>query len=308
MLMVSNLKRVLTGCLVKLVNYAYTRQRMHADYFKRGDVGAGGVGAAHSRGVGTFWKRVLEDGDAVAGPFGEGAVSASVESVVGRGTGLEIRFEVGAGRRAARRSVWCAETVEVLSLRTGAKSIWSVEGLDSGQGEAGRVFLPLAVEESVSRLKVEFSRLSGFEEAELWQTPALALPRHGVAQEMRSMRSRVGGATISVHSLTAPGGVVPGVFRELWNRWTGDSSVFTLWAEVSPEGLDRRLTLVSAVDEQGQRAEVRAGLWSGEHYAFGLVPSMGSTRLSLTFALHRSRVVELVVDTRSPDGTGGQQN
>jgi len=238
-------------------------------------------------------------------PGQSGPVSQAVD---GRGSGVELRLGVQAfGNSAAD---WRAETVEMLSLRSGAKSIWAVEALSPGEADTGRVFLPMAADESVCRLRVEFSRLAGFEKGELWRPQSLALPRRGGSVEMPSGAATVGGATLRLHSLTAPGGVVPGAFQELWNRWTGDSNVFTLWVEVSPGSLDRRLTLVSAVDEQGCPAEVRSGLWSGEHYAFGLTPPAGATNLRLTFALHRSRVEELVVETPSSSGTGneGQMN
>ena len=111
--------------------------------------------------------------------------------------------------------------------------------------------------------------------------------------------TEIDGAMIRVHSLTAPGGMVPGALRDFWNQWTGEARAFTLWVEVNPGGSDRRLTLVSAEDQTGRKAAVETGLWSEDHYAFGLKPPEGAKNLCFTFAVHRSRVVELVVDTRS---------
>lgn len=280
---------------------------MQRHYMKR-EQGLGGVsGGRRHRGAGAFWKRVIENSQEQE-PGGHSAVrrGPGLLAVDGCGNGVELRFgveEFGKGT-----TDWRAETVEMLSLRSGSKSIWAIEALDRREAEGGRVFLPIGTDESVCRLRVEFSRVAGFEEGELWRPQPLALPRRGGAVAMPSVSATVDGATLRLHSLTAPGGIVPGEFQELWNRWTGDASVFTLWVEVSPEGTDRRLTLVSAVDESGREADVRSGLWSGEHYAFGLVPPAGATVLSLTFALHRSWVEELVVDTRSAESRNGQQN
>jgi len=226
----------------------------------------------------------------------EETVVARVARAQNASRGVEVRFEVGS---KDRRSVWKAESVELLSLHSGAKSVWTVEtpGLE-GSG-AGKVFLPLAVEEPVYRMRVELSRLSGFEPCELWETPPLTLPEAGSAVEGSLGETEMDGAMIRVHSLTAPGGTVPGALRDFWNQWTGEGRAFTLWVEVNPGGSDRRLTLVSAEDETGRKAAVETGLWSEDHYAFGLKPPEGSKSLCFTFAVHRSRVVELVVDTRA---------
>jgi hypothetical protein len=278
-------------------------------YYMKREQGLGGVSgdSRRARGSGAFWKRVIENsqgcesGDRLLRRHGP-----SLQAVDGRGDGVELRFGVEESGRGTTE--WRAETVEMLSLQSGSKSIWAIEGLEGPEAEAGKVVLPMAAEETVCRLRVEFSKVAGFEESELWRPQPLSLPRRGGALAMPAVAAQVDGATVRLHSLTAPGGIVPGEFRELWNRWTGDSSVFTLWVEVSPEGTDRRLTLVSAVDELGRTADVRSGLWSGEHYAFGLVPPAGASVLSLTFALHRSWVEELVVDTRSAKSMNGQQN
>lgn len=280
---------------------------MRRNYTKRDRVLSGVDGELRNRGSGAFWKRVIEEsGQGVVGVGLAGRRGPVLEAVDGRGSGVEIRF--GVGRLGGHPVEWRAETVEVLSLRSGAKSIWAVEALDPDGADTGRVFLPMGVEEPVCRLKVEFSRVAGFEEGEIWSPRPLELPARGAAAEIPPLSGTVDGATLRLHSLTAPGGVVPGAFQELWNRWTGDSSVFTLWVEVSREGVDRRLTLVKAEDELGRLADVRSGLWSGEHYAFGLIPPAGATSLKLTFALHRSWVEELVVDTRGRDEVSGQQN
>ena len=280
---------------------------MRQHYMKQ-EQGFGGVtGASGARGLGAFWKRVIENSQERETEVGAASRRGpSLQAMDGRVDGVELRFGVEESGQAT--TDWRAETVEMLSLRSGSKSIWAIEALDRPEADGGRVVLPIGTEEPVCRLRVEFSRVAGFEEGELWRPQPLALPRRGGAVAMPSVSATVDGATLRLHSLTAPGGIVPGEFRELWNRWTGDSSVFTLWVEVSPEGTDRRLTLVSAVDERGRAADIRSGLWSGEHYAFGLVPPAGATVLSLTFALHRSWVEELVVDTRNAASMNSQQN
>lgn len=212
-----------------------------------------------------------------------------------RRDGVEVLLEVSDGR--SPDGAWRAESVEVLQLGSGAKSVWAVEPVPEDARVAGRVFLPTQTLEPVSRLRVEFSKVSGFEANELWQTKPVALPGPGIS-ERPPVTGTVDGAVVSLHSLTGPKGAVPGAFREFFNGWMGDSSAFTLWVEVSPQGADRRLTLVSAVDERGRSAETRSGMWSGEQYAFGLIPPPGASQLIFTFALHSSRVVELMVDTR----------
>lgn len=280
---------------------------MQRNYTNHEEVRGGVQGEGRHRSTGAFWQRVIEHSQAgaVGGAFGARS-GPMLEAVDDRGRGVELRF--GLGKMETRTSDWRAETVEVLSLRSGAKAVWAMEALHPGESDAARVFLPMAQDESVCRLRVEFSRVSGFAENELWRPRPLELPGRGASAALPSESATVDGATLRLHSLTAPGGIVPGGFQELWNRWTGDSSVFTLWVEVSPEGSDRRLTLVSAVDEHGRAAEVKSGLWSGEHYAFGLIPPAGATSLTFTFALHRSWVEELVVDTRPQGSVAGQLN
>ncbi|MGE3312719.1 MAG: hypothetical protein AB7O66_22345 [Limisphaerales bacterium] len=261
------------------------------------------------RGVADFWRRVIENSDDGRREVPSGGwVEPRLESVGGREREVELRFGLGEPGRDFSR--WRVESVEVLSLRSGAKSVWAADALrqDADSGGVARVFLPVTAEEPVCRLRVEFTRVAGFTAEELWCVAPLDLPANGGSRATVPASTTVDGATVRLHSLTAPGGVVPGEFQELWNQWTGDSGVFTLWVEVSPEGMDRRLTLVSAVDELGRQAEVRTGLWSGEQYAFGLVPPAGAKTLRFTFALHRSRVEEFVVDTTIGSGHAGQHN
>lgn len=271
---------------------------MRTHYLNREERGTGVRGDTVQRGAGSFWKRVLEDRDVpeARSHAGDEALSACLARAHGAPGGMEVRFEVG---DSERRSVWRAESVELLSLRSGAKSVWAVETPDWDGAGAGKVYLPMAVEEPVYRMRVELSRVSGFDDSELWESPRLALPEAGAALDGSLGETEVDGAKIRVHSLTAPGASVPGELRDFWNRWTGEANVFTLWVEVKPGGSDRRLTLVSAEDETGSKATVEAGLWSEDHYAFGIRPPAGAKNLRFTFAVHRSRVVELVVDTRA---------
>ncbi len=280
---------------------------MQRNYANHERVRGGSKKDSRCRGAADFWRRVIENsGEAARGAIDADGPELRLESVGERDSGVELRF--GLGKPGQEMSHWRAETVEVLSLRSGAKSVWAVEALRKDAREVGRVFLPVTIEEPVCRLRVEFTRVAGFSEEELWGLAPMDLPTPGVSRGIPVASTTLDGATLRLHSLTVPGGTVPGFFQELWNQWTGESGVFTLWVEVSPEGMDRRLTLVSAVDEEGRHAEVRTGLWSGEQYAFGLVPPPGATTLRFTFALHRSRVEEFVVDTSMGAGLAGQHN
>ena len=290
---------------------------MRVNYVKHDRVRGGRETERRTRNGGVLGRRVPELGeDREARWEGElGTVSARWESEgLGGGKRLALCWdpageaEVSGG--GGGRPVWRAETVEVMSLASGRKSMWGVDAWGGGAGGTGKWVVPVRLDEPRFRLRVEFSRVAGFDESELWRTESMLLPGLGEAREAASVGGEVDGARIRLHSLTAPGGVVPGGLGEMWNRWSGDAKAYTLWVEGAPAGWERRLTLVRATDERGRAAEIQAGLWSGEQYAFGLIPPPGATRLDFTLALHRSRVMDVVLDLQrsEPRGRGARSS
>jgi hypothetical protein len=222
-------------------------------------------------------------------------VAAGRDLLTGR-HGLLLRFETWQGGQ--RVIHWRPENLEIIDPLLGTNALWG-EALPGGLGSAGwRTMMPLWPAADPCRLRLELSRATEFDAADLWSTEVIVL--EGEAQGGGGFPAvERDGISVVLHSLTPPRGTVPAPFTGHWTAWRDESEVWTLWVQLSPEVPGWRLTLVRAVDDRGREAKVQSGGWSGVQYAYGLRPPDDAKALRFTFALHRSRFVEFVVDPRA---------
>jgi RNA polymerase sigma factor (sigma-70 family) len=143
--------------------------------------------------------------------------------------------------------------------------------------------------ESAWKMRVEFSKTSGFGDDELWTVRGLTIPE--VNQSLALGQStRLAGAAIRLVAFTAANVDQPGDFK-----WMGEKSEPRLSVSAEPPGEGWRLGLVKVVDDKGRQVAVHSepdfGSASGEA-AFGLVLPPGASSLDCTFAWRKSRFVE----------------
>ena len=138
-------------------------------------------------GVGSIWRRIAASGlgGQDAGVAAVGRLAARMVEGAGAGKRWELRVDVG--ERRWDGAVWRVETLEVVGLRSGRKAIWGVAGIG---GEAGSMTIPMVAADEACRVRLEFSRVSGFEDSELWKVDPIALPGVGSRTRWACGRAR----------------------------------------------------------------------------------------------------------------------
>jgi len=141
------------------------------------------------------------------------------------------------------------------------------------------------------KLRVEFSRTSGFTPQELWTVKGLSLT-NVVPQSQRNFGSASGltpvtetnlmGSTLQIMPLLDRGG----------SGGPLDSVALHIRINPPPSGL--RLTLVSVTDETGRSIERSGTSWSNDYYEFGLRNLQSKRSLEVTLACHPSRYAEFI--------------
>ncbi|HEU5396380.1 MAG TPA: hypothetical protein VFV81_04380 [Verrucomicrobiae bacterium] len=153
--------------------------------------------------------------------------------------------------------------------------------------------------ESAWKLHVEFSRTGGFKDSDLW-TVANVPVNEGKQMEFWNYGYN--------HQLSAPFAetTLNGIHLKLYPamRFTDQSyngektGGFRIIADPAPEGY--RMTLVSAIDENGHKIPTWNPSWGGGNYGFQLQDLRNAKFLNLTVALHKSRFADFTVKPAKP--------
>ncbi len=205
-----------------------------------------------------------------------------------RGAQMAFRIQQD-GKAAADWQPIQVETFDATGnhVTTGCSSHWD-------NGEEVALFQPgLWPDEPVWKVRVEFSRTSGFSDDELWSVPNVPL-QPGNAQEawLYPIRNRN-----AVFVETTLNGVHLQLFPVMQStnqpNMRGPMEGLLVLRAGSPLA-GARLNLLKLTDERGH--EIRAMNWGagGSDYRY-LLQGLGSAKsLNLTLALHRSRFVEFM--------------
>jgi hypothetical protein len=206
-------------------------------------------------------------------------------------TRLTFRTEQGGRRTTAWNAAYA--TVSDATGNTWLPSAWS-QSPDQGTFEfVGR----LCVHEPAYKVRVEFSRRSGFVPGETRTIRGVVVPKEGAAAPSSASAAFPG------YRLT-----VEGITRGLSARLPGNSSFVStapvVQVRVSPPlSPGERLTLTRALDDRGrdlEGAELSSSSTVGEyHYGLPALKPDAKTA-SVTFAIHKSRFVEFLAKPSGP--------
>ncbi|HSU52997.1 MAG TPA: hypothetical protein VLT36_02930 [Candidatus Dormibacteraeota bacterium] len=152
--------------------------------------------------------------------------------------------------------------------------------------------------EQAWKLDLEVTRTSGFDPEELWDTE-VPLPGRGALLNLTNTWEH-DNQTVHLVAVGSPDREDSGDFRWVAKWWGEDKDkVFSLAIKVSPEKKGQKLTLIRAVDQDGN--DVKLVELRNQEYCEQAVffkPSDEATNLHLKFALQRSRFVHF---TARPD-------
>jgi hypothetical protein len=164
-------------------------------------------------------------------------------------------------------------------------------------GESSVFFQPtLWPDEPAWKLRLEFSRTSGFKGDEIWTVTNLPVQlgsQQDIWNNWNSEPDKPAFAETTINGTRLK--IFPAVQFKDQNQG-GDQSVnFIIRADPDPETNGNRLTLISVANDQGRILENRNSSWGSGTYQFGFPNVRNSKTLNVTVALHQSRFVEFTV-------------
>ena len=173
-------------------------------------------------------------------------------------------------------------------------------GVRNGQS-LGCFYQPeLWPDEPAWRLRLEFSRTSGFNDDELWSVTNISV-RAGSQQEIQnawSWGNQVNpGRVPAAFAETTLNGIHVKLFPAIQYTDYGNNKVvgFVLKADPDPETDGMRMSPLSVTDNQGRALNNQGSSWGGGNYQYEFGAPRNIQSLNVTIALHRSRFFEYTV-------------
>jgi hypothetical protein len=156
-------------------------------------------------------------------------------------------------------------------------------------------------DEPAWKLRVEFSRASGFSDDEVWAVTNVPV-QPGTQQDVQNAWNsnwNSTGKSKPAFAETTVNGIHLKLFSAIQyqdqNNGGGQSVSFSLKADPDPESSGLRLTVLKATDDQGRELQNRGSSWGGGNYQYQYSGVRNLKTLNLTIALHKSRFVEFTV-------------
>ena len=156
-------------------------------------------------------------------------------------------------------------------------------------------------DEPAWKLRVEFSRASGFSDDEVWAVTNVPV-QPGTQQDMQNAWNsnwNSSGKSNSAFAETTVNGIhvklFPAIQYQDQNNGGGQSVSYSLKADPDPEAQGMRLTPLKISDDQGRELQNRGSSWGGGNYQYQYSGVRNLKTLNLTIALHKSRFVEFTV-------------
>jgi len=149
-------------------------------------------------------------------------------------------------------------------------------------------------DEPAWKLRVEFSRTSGFNDDELWTVPAIPV-ESGKMQDFWNNTAR--NRKNPGFAETTLNGVHLKIFpvKQFTDQppESPQQGAFQVQLDPVPDGM--QMTLVKVTDDQGRNVRNWRWSWGGNFNAFALRELEGVKSINVTLALHKSRFVEYTV-------------
>ena len=149
------------------------------------------------------------------------------------------------------------------------------------------------------KLHVEVSRTGGFKDSDLWTVANVPV---NPGKQMDFWNYGYNHKTNSPFAETTLNGIHLKLYSAVQftdQSFNGEKTGgFRIIADPEPEGY--RMTLVSAVDENGHKIQSWNPSWGGGNYGFQLQNLRNAKFLNLTVALHKSRFVDFTVKPTKP--------
>jgi hypothetical protein len=154
-------------------------------------------------------------------------------------------------------------------------------------------------DEPAWKLRVEFSRTSGFKDDELWTIQNIPVA-DGKMQDFWNNYGR--NRNDPAFAETTLGDTHLKIFsvKHFTDQPSGSQSQGGVQIQTDKPLDGARMTIVKVTDDQGRDIQSWNWGWGGTYYTFGLRELNGARFLNLTIALHKSRFVEFVAKPMKP--------
>jgi hypothetical protein len=215
--------------------------------------------------------------------------------------GVQIDFDVQQKNQSATN--WRPVQVKTSDATGNSVPGWINDYRGNGEKD-GYFYLPgLWPDEPAWKVRIEFSRTSGFNDDELWSVTNIPV-RAGSQQEMQMMwsdqmnpgQNNSGGKTAAFAETTL-NGIHVKLFPAMQYTDYGNNKVvgIVIKTDPNPESLGMRLTPFGASDDQGRELSNRGSSWGGGTYQYNFGAPRNIQSLDIMLALHQSRFVEFTV-------------
>ena len=157
-------------------------------------------------------------------------------------------------------------------------------------------------DEPAWKVRLEFSRTSGFNDDELWSVTNVPV-RAGTQQDAQIFwGNQNSDKTKTAFAETTLNGVHVKLFPAI--QYAGQNLGFegkgkvvsvTFNTEPDPEASGMRMTPLTITDDQGRKLNNQGASWGGGNYQYTFAAPRNIESVNVTIALHKSRFVEFTV-------------
>ena len=239
---------------------------------------------------------------------------AGAQSPYNRGSGVAqndplnkcVQFDFDFQQKGQSVTNW--RPVRVVTSDAAGNSIqgWVNDFRQNGQTSGYQYQQGLWPDEPAWKLRVEFSRISGFSDDEVWAVTNVPV-QPGTQQDVQDAWNsnwNSSGRTNPAFAETTVNGIhvklFPAIQYQDQNNGGGQSVSFSLKADPDPESSGLRLTVLKITDDQGRELQNRGSSWGSGNYQYQYSNARNVKTLNVTLVLHKSRFVEFTVKPTKP--------
>jgi len=230
---------------------------------------------------------------------------ADVQSPYNRGNGVArndpmnkcVQLDFDAQQKGQSATNW--RPVRVVTSDAAGNSIqgWIYDYRQNGEKTGYFYQEGLWPDELAWKLRLEFSRTSGFGDDEIWSVSDVPV-QQGTQQDVwndfgNSGKTKTAFAEATVNGINLK--LFPAIQYQDQNNGGGQSVNFSLKADPDPEAEGMRVTVLKATDDQGRVLQNRGSSWGSGNYQYQYSNVRNVKTLNLTLAFHKSRFVEFTV-------------
>jgi len=213
---------------------------------------------------------------------------------------VQIAFDVQENNRPATN--WRPGKIETSD--TAGNAVQSEVAHYIRNGKSTTYFQPGLWPDETWKLRMEFTRISGFTKDEMWTVTNVPVNAVG-SNDLQNVWNNDSG-TNSAFAETTNNGIHFEIFpAKIFTDQSEDGDrhiTINLKTDPNLESEGIRMTLVKATDDQQRKIRYAGGNRSGANYEFQFTKAPDAKSMNLTIALHKSRFVEFTV---KPDMASG---